>query len=151
MGLPLTPPMNEPREGRDWASRPGQRSDPIADVMSAQRLSTMLKCSLWLTALFGTAPLLLYAWARLTGSLPSPDNWDRHFANHGPWWDSLQGVIIYGSDLPLMLLGGLSLLSSIVLGVTRRKGRLVIAGMAMVALQAAVLIIHFWYLFWTVD
>jgi hypothetical protein len=111
----------------------------------------MLKCQLWLTALFAAAPLLLYASARLTGSLPAPDSWARHLGNHGPWWDSWQGVIIYGSDLALMLLGGLSLLSSVVLGVTRRKARLVIAGLALVGLQAAVVILHFWCLFWTVD
>ncbi len=88
--------------------------------------------------------------ARLTGSLPAPDSWERHFGNHGPWWDSWQGVIIYGSDLALMLLSGLSLIISLVLGATRRKGRPVIVELALAALQAAVVILHSWCLFWTV-
>ena len=102
------------------------------------------------TVTLGALPLALYAGARLFGLCPDPAEWAHQASNHGPWWDTLPGLIIYLSDIALMALAIVTLARSS-LALTMRRNNLLPSGLALVALQIALIVGHFRLLFWTVD
>ncbi len=106
-----------------------------------------------LTVLLGALPMALYAGARLSGSLPSEAAWEcqHRGGNHGPWWDTAQGVVIYLSDLALVVLLIVTLTGSIVVALMKRRTSPVLVGLALAALHAVLLFTQLWFLFWTVD
>jgi hypothetical protein len=101
--------------------------------------------------LFSAIPPALYAWARLTGSLPDPDVWQQQGGNHGPWWAAPQGLIIYLCDMLLLVLAALTLVGSLALVIVRRRARFVLVGLLVVAFQLTSVFGHMWLLFWTID
>ena len=106
-----------------------------------------------LALLFGALPMVLYAGARLSGSLPSEAAWANQHqgGNHGPWWDTAQGVVIYLSDLGLVVLMFVTLAGTMVVAATKRRTVPVLMGLLLVAAQAALAFSHLWFLFWTID
>jgi hypothetical protein len=64
-----------------------------------------------ITVLVAGAPLVVYAWARLTGALPSQAAWQAQGGNNGPWHLSPLEPLF---ELPEVVMGLLSAVTVLV-------------------------------------
>lgn len=96
-------------------------------------------------------PLLMYAHARILGRLPSEEVWFAGGGNHGPWYGDLHGMLISAVYFGQLLLFLATLVMVPIASLTDRSWRTLLAGVCLVALQAA----SFWFglvaYFWTVE
>jgi hypothetical protein len=113
--------------------------------------------------LVGVPPFVLYGSARLTGELPSYQEWYGVLGNnHGPWspprtfepwWITWRTDLIVNSVLLMAVLSILTFLSSIILGLTASKKRFLnfIKGLGLVLLQLLWAYMIMLTMFWTID
>ena len=110
-----------------------------------------LRVIFWITSVLGALPFLVYGWARLFGSIPSEEEWDRTSTNHGPWYATIEGMIV---GYPLILLLFLPLVTFFVmigLSMSDRKIKTFFKGLLLIALQIALIFGQGYIVWWTVD
>ena len=78
-----------------------------------------------LTILIGVPPFARYSFARLSGSLPSFEEWALYGGNHGPWFFSPIADVIVNSSFALLILSGVTLVASIVIGLRSKVKRVI--------------------------
>jgi hypothetical protein len=116
-----------------------------------------------ITSLVGVLPFVLYASARLTGELPSYQEWFGVLGNiHGPWspprtivpwWFTWRTDLIGNSIWLLVVLSIVTFLSSIILGLAAPTKRFInfIKGIGLVFLQLLWAYMIILTMFWTID
>lgn len=98
--------------------------------------------------LLGLLPFAIYAVERWSGSLPTEEAWFAQGVNHGPWrWEAEGFTILY----PLLLLALITILVTGFRAVSRRRWRLVVAGLGLLVLQVSMMAVQLSVLFWLVD
>lgn len=105
------------------------------------------------TLLIGIPPLVKYAYERLTGSLPSYEEWVRHGGNHGPWHFLPEADMVVNSSFALVVLAEVTLLVSVIISL-RSKGERVTnlsKGIAIVTVQLLWAFMILWTTFWAID
>ena len=101
-----------------------------------------------LSAILAALPFVLYALARITGILPSEEQWYSNGTNHGPWRWSLQGFTI---GYPLGLLAVASLVITPIECIRARSGRPLLWGAALIFFAIGVGYAQLRLLVWTID
>ena len=106
-----------------------------------------------LTLLIGVPPFLRYSFARLSGSLPSFEEWARYGGNHGPWHFLPSADVIVNTSFALLILSGTTLVASIVIAIRSNTGRFVnfAKGFALAILQVLWAFMILWTMFWAID
>jgi hypothetical protein len=115
-----------------------------------------------ITLLVGVTPFVLYGSARLTGELPSFQEWLSSGDNHGPWspprfiapwWMTWRTDLIVNPVFLLVVLSIVTFLSSIILGLTASTKRFLnfIKGIGLVLLQLFGACMIILTMFWTMD
>jgi hypothetical protein len=113
-----------------------------------------------ITLLIGVPPFVLYGSARLTGELPSYQEWLSYHGNHGPWspprtlvpwWALWKGDLIVNSSWLLVVLSVVTFLLSIILGLNASTKRFLtfIKGIGLVLLQLLWVYMIMLTMFWT--
>ena len=106
-----------------------------------------------ITLLIGLPPFIMYATSLYDGSLPSFEEWVGYGGNHGPWHFSPKADMIVNASFALLILSGVTILNSIIVGLRAKTGRLVsfAKGFVFALLQLfwAYLILR--VMFWTID
>jgi hypothetical protein len=109
------------------------------------------------TLVLGGLPFALYLGGRLLGRVPAPSGWYRLTEmgtvtpNHGPWYDTWPGLLVFlcMAALAVLLLGTLLAGIGAALG---RRGRPAVAGHAgLAAAQAGLLAAQAHFLAWLID
>ena len=103
-----------------------------------------------ITCLVGGIPLVLYAAARLTGSLPSEGAWSRMGGNHGPWWSEGPDMLILAA-VPVLLVMVLVTIASLAVAAMRSRLREVLALLALGPLQLGLAAGIVYWVWWTID
>jgi hypothetical protein len=132
----------------------------IKKTLAANKIYLLI---LIITLLVGVPPFVLYFSARLTGELPSYQEWYGILGNnHGPWspprtffpwWITWRTDLIANSVLLMTVLPFVSFLSGIILGLTASTKRFLtfIKGVGLVLLQLLwaymIMITMFWTIF----
>jgi hypothetical protein len=117
---------------------------------------------LFITLLVGVPPFVLYGSARLTGEIPSFQQWQSSLVIHGPWspprtlvpwWALWKGDLIVYSVLLLAVLSIVTFLLSIILGFTASKKHFLnfIKGIGLVILQLLWAYMIIITMGWTID
>ena len=105
------------------------------------------------TLLFGLPPFIMYATALYTGSFPRFEEWAHYGGNHGPWHFSPKADMIVNSSFALLILSGVTILSSIIVGLRAKAGRFVnfAKGFVLALLQILWAYLILRVMFWTID
>lgn len=105
----------------------------------------------FLTLLIGVPPLVIYAVARLNGTLPSEASWSVNGGNHGPWWGETIGLYFH-----LVFLGLLAMpfYTALVTLFALKKGTVIktlAEGAALFLFQVFCFCGFVFQIFWTID
>ena len=97
--------------------------------------------------------VVLYFYARLTGSLPTEAAWEKRGGNHGPWWDELQGVLIAFSFLAMLALPCVTFMFALAMSLQSKNQKLLTfsKGLALAAFQFTIGLAVCLPILWTVD
>jgi hypothetical protein len=96
--------------------------------------------------------IVVFAIARVTGVLPSESNWDATGHNHGPWADSLQGMLLV--FLPELLTFGFAVIlpvSGLIRSIRYKKVRFLSSGLLLGCGSLFLSWTLVWMLGWLID
>ena len=108
----------------------------------------LFKVPVCLTVILGLLPFALYALARITGSLPTQEQWYSSGTNHGPWRWELQGFAI---GYPMVLLAIATGILVLVYSLKKRNAWPILWGLGLMVIQLGVGYGQLVQLIWVID